>query len=319
MRRATLGEGLDRRAHGRGLQPAQDGPQGRGPCLRPAPGDPQQEDYDHYYDGLTRDAQLLYVLARHFPRRLAKLEGEDILRVAEPAARGEFNTMSGACVILALDAYAEAVGEPALQDLAAAEVRRGGRARAPHPARGHVPKVEFSPDAEKIRFRNGGASLAFYQVTQAGFDLEPPAGEVRSGLEIYREYTDKDGGRISEVELGAEAEVRLRVRTLDGRGHSDVAVVDLLPAGSSPCWTPRTARPATCASPRPSPAGSRITRTCARTGWCCSAPWAGRARVRGTASKAVNSGRYTAPPPFAHSMYDRSLQAQGLKGAMAVK
>ena len=75
-------------------------------------GDAQASDYGYFYDGLVRDAQLLYILARHFPEKLQDLGGDDILKIVNPVLENQYNTLSSAYVILAFDAYAETVGGP---------------------------------------------------------------------------------------------------------------------------------------------------------------------------------------------------------------
>lgn len=49
-------------------------------------------DHAHYYDGLAHDAQLLYLLARHFPERAAQVTPEMLDAMVQPIFRGTYNT-----------------------------------------------------------------------------------------------------------------------------------------------------------------------------------------------------------------------------------
>ncbi|HYS82024.1 MAG TPA: alpha-2-macroglobulin, partial [Anaeromyxobacteraceae bacterium] len=204
------------------------------------PGTPQQTDYGLFYDGLVYDAQLLYVLARHFPDRLARLPPEAIDALARPIAAGSFNTLSSAYAVLALDAYARAAGAGAAQvEATLAELVADGKARPLVLPGGLFPKVTFTADATKLRLQSTGALPVFWQATLAGFEVALPAAEVKSELEVFRELQDGSGKAVHEAKLGAELEVHVKVRSL-GRWLPNVAIVDLLPGGFEPVLEERT-------------------------------------------------------------------------------
>src|SRR6185436_12757849 len=62
--------------------------------------------YERYNDDLTRDAQIVYLLARHFPARYAALPASVLEQMIKPIQDNRFNTYSSAHLILALDAIA---------------------------------------------------------------------------------------------------------------------------------------------------------------------------------------------------------------------
>jgi len=197
-------------------------------------GTPQQTDYGLFYDGLVFDAQLLYVLARHFPERLARLPPDAIEALARPIASGSFNTLSSAYAVLAFDAYARAAGAGAQNvEAALAEILADGKARPlPLPA-GLFPKVPFTADAAKLRLESTGELPVFWQATLSGFEAALPTKELKDKLEVFREYQDGSGKAVQEAKLGAEVEVHLKVRALGG-WLPNVALVDLLPGGFEP-------------------------------------------------------------------------------------
>jgi uncharacterized protein YfaS (alpha-2-macroglobulin family) len=330
------------------------------------PGTPQRTDYGVFYDGLVYDAQLLHVLARHFPDRLATLPADAIEALARPIAAGSFNTLSSAYAILALDSYARAAGSAAQRvEAALAEVLASGAARPLPLPPGLFPKVAFSGEAVKLRVASTGELPVFWQATLAGFDEALPTAAVKENLEVFREYLDGRGAAVTEAKLGAEIEVHVKLRSL-GPWHANVAVVDLLPGGFEPVLESR-ARAAPEAA-RPAQRGQRLEPRAGAEGdgedgeeeepGEPGEPGAGRgagpaavgALPIGTAAstwspeyadvredrvvlygpvgpearefvyriKATNRGAFAVPPPFAESMYDRSVKARGLPGRLKV-
>ena len=111
------------------------------------------------------------------------------------------------------------------------ELLKDGKARElPLPA-GLMPRVNFTADAAKVQFGNAGDTNAFYVVNQSGFDLVPPAVEIRQGLEILREYADAAGKPVKTVKLGDELDVHLKFRGVGKKSIDSVVLVDLLPGG----------------------------------------------------------------------------------------
>ncbi|MBI3547597.1 MAG: alpha-2-macroglobulin [Elusimicrobia bacterium] len=298
-------------------------------------GESQADDYEHLYDGLVRDAQLLYVLARHFPERLKSLEPDALLRLAEPVAKGRFNTLSSAYVILALDAYVEAVGLPKASEIRVAELRRGKPpVELPLPS-GLFPRVEFSDSAETILIASKAEAPLFYGVTTAGFDLSVPKAEIKEGLEIQREYRDANGAVVDRVAMGGEVEARLKVRSVGTKRVANAAVMDLLPGGFEVILERTNRRSSTRARAEdeaeegtdgaPAPA--------APTG----AAWRpdhadireDRVVLFGSIGpevqeyvyklRATNRGRFAVPPAYAESMYDRDLRARSLASGITVE
>ncbi|MBI5511652.1 MAG: alpha-2-macroglobulin family protein [Deltaproteobacteria bacterium] len=205
-------------------------------------GAPQAASYEHFYDGLVYDAQVLYLVAKHFPEELAALPADAVAGIAK-RLRGSYNTLSSAYTILGFDAYAEAVGgATALRQLGAKvfEVLPEGKTRALALPDGAFPQLAFTQAATALRFVNEGELPVFYQVTQSGFDLTIPSQEIKERLEIYREIQDLSGAVLKELPQGEEAYVHVRVRAVGDHGLSHVAVLDLLPGGFEVVLEPQT-------------------------------------------------------------------------------
>lgn len=190
-------------------------------------------DYAHFYDGLVHDAGVLYIASRHFPERLDSLSGPAVAAVAAPITAGLYNTLSSSYAILALDAYLTALGPKA--NVAALPFTLTQLIDAkPQPLAlpsGLFPHLSFSDQAAKLVLDSSADTPAFFQVTQAGFDLDPPKEEIKDQLEVQRELQTLEGRVVKEAPLGSEVEVHLKLRSVQGGGTSHVAIVDLLPGG----------------------------------------------------------------------------------------
>lgn len=267
-------------------------------------------DYAYFYDGLVRDAQLLYILARHFPERLQKVKGDALQALVRPVSQGHFNTLSSAYTILALDAYAASIALPETASLSVSQLLPGNKEQPLVLPKGLFPKIEFAPEAEKLRFASGSDYTLFYQVTQAGFDLQPPTQEIKQRLEVQREYRDASGAVVTQAPLGGELEVRVKLRSLD-ESLPNVAIVDLLPGGFEVVMDslPRSG------SGGWSPEYTDIRED--RVVFFGSVD--ATVREFSYRIKATNKGQYQIPPVFAESMYDRSVQARGLGARMTVE
>ncbi len=312
-------------------------------------------DYQFYDDDLTHDALLLYLLARHFPARLGAIKATAIDAIVAPVQDGAYNSLSSAYTILALDAYVAATGEGAAGRFTVTEMLRDGSKRVlPLPA-GTFPQADVSTGARAVGFSSGAPVSAFYLLSQAGFDRTIPATAVSQGLEVLREYTDKDGKAVTSVTLGDELEVHLRFRALGARPVASVALVDLLPGGfevvenaggGSAIARAAAFAPAPAASEEGGEggeggdAGDQPEATAST--WTPAfgqavGPWSpeyaevreDRVNVYGQADAAVRElvytvkatavGSFAVPPASGEGMYDRSVRAWSQPGRIVVR
>lgn len=316
-------------------------------------GDPQGLDEGGYYSGAIRDAQLLYILARHFPDRLRRLGADEILTLVEPIQYGSYSTLSAACTIVALDAYARSVAIQKNGKLSVAEILAGGESKELALPAGLFPRVPLSDSAARVQFGNSGDFNAFYTLTQAGFDVALPEKPITSRLEVFREYTLPGGQPLQHLHLGDEIEVHLKVRTIGGLQQAYVAVTDLLPGGFEvvvePAQPPVSPQPevkkeekSDQESDSESDGESGQASQAAAAKWVAPigsirSTWAvesvdireDRVVLYGTVNarvkefiyriKATNVGTYVVPPTFGEAMYDRSVQARSLGSRISVE
>ena len=150
--------------------------------------------------------------------------------------------------------------------------------------------------------------------------------ELKSGMEIIREYVDAEGKPITSVKVGQELTVRLKFRTIGRDLVPNVALVDLLPGGFEPVLNPVDA-PAV----QPVKKGGFVNRLGNVGGWNVEYADVREERVvlYGTVSanvseyryriRATNVGTFVVPPAYGESLYERDVQARSLPGKIVVE
>jgi uncharacterized protein YfaS (alpha-2-macroglobulin family) len=263
--------------------------------------------YGYYYDPPTRDVTVLYLLARHFPERAKALSPRVLENVARPLEMNEFNTLSAAMTLLALDTYATA-NAGANDKLRIEEVHADGGSRTISVLQNVLQAGDWSGAATRLRFTNASPLAAWYVVDQAGYDRDVATGAIKNGLEIVRDYTDKNGNTLNRVTLGEEIDVHVKIRATGGKGEGNVAIVDLLPGGFETVAEP--SQSFRQASSSWSPAYTDVRED--------------RVVIYGTATPDVKefvyrikpdaAGTFVVPPAYGESMYDRRVQARAPGG-----
>ncbi len=269
---------------------------------------PVENEYTNYYfyDQLIRDSIYLDIVSRHFPKKAEELTGEQIRLFLKPLTKGYYNSVSSAYAILALTSYAKIATMDKAMKISLAEIGAKGEEKAIPASKGLFVKGPFSPEATKLKVHNESGHTAFYQVVEAGFDSGPATTVVRDGIEIQREY-HKAGNVSLSGTAGENLEVHLKVRSTDKRSYWNVAIVDLLPGGFE---VPSGAVPG---------GDFRATYTDVREDRVLTFGDVGPDVTTFIYTiRATNPGNYQTPPPFAESMYDRTVQARGLSARMTV-
>jgi uncharacterized protein YfaS (alpha-2-macroglobulin family) len=275
---------------------------------------PQEEvDYD---DDLGRAAQYIYLLSHEFPERLKTLTQDDLLTLAYPIIDGDYNTISSAEAILALDAYGRAMKGSFLAGNMEIDQITGNQATKLDLSAGLYPEAKFGPDADALVFKRtqSGGNLPrgiFYQISESGFDQGTVTTPISDGIEVSREYRNAAGVPVTTAKLGEELTVVVRVRSTENQYLENVAVEDLLPGGFE------------------------IVDESAHTGACTG--WGefeytdvreDRLLAFGTVTgsdtsitykiKATNRGIYAIPPVQAEAMYHLKVRARGVSGTLTV-
>ncbi len=191
-----------------------------------------EPEEDVYYDTLAHDAQLLYLLARHFPERATGVTQVQLDKLLEPVFGGSYNTFTSAFTILALETYGKVAGakDAEKNGLAVSETLVSGKQALSLPD-SLLPVTSYSAEATALQFSANGPFGAYWLVEQRGFDRKVPDKAIAQKVEVFREYTDAAGKPIDKVAIGDEIQVHVRVRSLTKASIYNLAVVDLLPGG----------------------------------------------------------------------------------------
>ena len=193
------------------------------------PGEASRPDSD--FDTLLgRDAQYLYLVARHFKEHLARLDGDKVRKLVQPVFDNRFNTLSAAYIVLGLGEMHRTL----LEDDVPAPVGiiahgQGGPVEV-DVTRGEFTRALLPVGVDRVTVNGASAGGVYYTLSQSGFDAEAHDGAHAEGIEVDRVYLDAGGEPVDRVRVGDELTVRLRLRSQRGRVHN-VAVTDLLPGG----------------------------------------------------------------------------------------
>jgi uncharacterized protein YfaS (alpha-2-macroglobulin family) len=275
---------------------------------------PQQEiDYD---DDLGRAAQYIYLVARHFPERLKSLTSDDFMSLAYPIINYDFNTVSSAEAILALDTYGRAVKQSFLAGTLEIDAVKGTETKKLDLTSGLYPEASFDRGTEAVDFKKSGTDGSalrgvFYQISESGFDETTITTPISDGLEVSREYDDNAGKPVTSVKLGDEINVVVRARSTDGQELDNVAIEDLLPGGFE--IVEESVHSGACTDwGEISYADVREDRLLA-FGSVGGDDTLIRYRI-----KATNCGTYAVPPVQAEAMYHQKIRARGVSGTLTV-
>ena len=294
----------------------------------------QKAIYGHYYDDVVRNAQTLYLVARHFPDKVKTLNVTALNNIMLPISAGRYNTLSSSYALLGFDAYANVVGNQTIAKMTITAVDKQGKATALNLPANIVPTVDFAANTSRLKLAGPSGLPLFYAVSEAGFDVKPPTTALAQGIEIIREYTDDKGVVLKTVTMGDEINVRVKVRstnTKNGPKNSgnidDVAIVDLLPGGFEVVLNDA---PQQSDSNNDGEGEMAAASPIVMTGWAAQNIDVREDRVifygavNNTISefsykiKATNSGTFAVPPAYAESMYNRLLQARSLPASISV-
>ena len=271
-------------------------------------GQASKHSWTDYDSQLAHDGQYLYLLARHFPDNLKKLDGDNILKLVEPIFEGRYNTLSASWSVLAMSAYSkQLLPKGSAEQVSIDEVDKEGKKKNLQVINKPYPYADFSSEAEKIVF--SAMARSFYMMRQSGFDTELPNKEIREGLEIIREYQTDDGKAINSLSQGEEITVVLRIRSLENRQISNVAVVDLLPGGFEVLRDSVKRRYNSWSADYKDIREDRIVF------YGSFGPQMTELKYK---VKLTSAGSFVVPPAYAGAMYDRSIKARSRSGRFEV-
>ena len=194
--------------------------------------------WNYYYDPLVHNASLVTLLARHFPARIKDLPKDYWERMARIVRDGYYQSHSAAMVMLAVDGYASAAAHSAAGKVSLSAIDPKGVAKALEiPKEFTLATFALAPSTARLKLGNQGELPLFYSWAESGYEKALPKEAKAQGMEIIHEFLDAAGKPVSDVVLGEEVTVRVRVRALERATIAQVALVDVLPGGLEPVLT----------------------------------------------------------------------------------
>ncbi|MCX6875731.1 MAG: MG2 domain-containing protein [Verrucomicrobia bacterium] len=274
----------------------------------------KDEPWSYYRTPAMEEIGIFYIQCRHFPERARKFGIDALEPIMKPLREQSFNTLSCSYMTLALKAYSDLARSTGVE----VSIRGIVAGNEPPqllagPGQG-ILRTPFGPTTTALRFerqqKGSGDIGAFFQVVEQGYDSGKPTGPERSGLEVSREITPvrKD----QALRVGDPVEVVLRVRNVSGRNLTNLAVVDLLPAGFEVLADDLKSGANTVAGTEF--AELREDRTLFFLGLAANAEWSVQYRM-----KALCAGTFAVPAALAEDMYERGFHGVSTPGRIPIE
>lgn len=275
-----------------------------------------------YYDSTGHDAQMIYLVAKHFPGRVASIPASALEDIGTAINDRRVVSLSAAQILLALDVYAKTAGSSL--KLGLSEVNREGRETALNASAGAIARAPVGESAAQVRFSKNGPTAAYYSLSEGGFDRNAPPAALSNGVEVFKEYLDAKGNVATRFQVGEEFQVRLRMRSGSRERLRQMAVVDVLPGGVEPVIEIRPSAENVDPAMRPGGYASLPIGVPGASNWTPQHVNVREDRVIlfGDLSKnvatfvyrvrATNAGIFQGPAVYVEGMYEPKINAQGM-------
>jgi len=221
-----------------------------------------------------------------------------LLGLTEKIFKGEYNTISSAYSILALSAYSKLVLKNEVNEIVFSSIHKDGSKSILKSELKPFLTADYALDTQEVKVE-GEKPLYFLNV-QSGFDLDLPIRTMKEGVEIYRDFLDDKGNKVTSYEQGAEITVRLKIRVLGDKELTNIAVIDLLPGGFEVI---RNSIPSTARDGDADYINVREDRV------IFYGTFDSTVSELSYKVKLTSAGDFVIPPAYAESMYDRSIRA----------
>jgi uncharacterized repeat protein (TIGR01451 family) len=269
----------------------------------------------------------LYVVSKHFPQRLKSVPTAAWTQLAAQLKEGWYNSLSSASMLMAIDAYFQAVNQNAAGKVAVNAIEQNGKATAlAVGALNPLSRMAVPVGTTALKLSNGADFPLYYSWAEQGFERNVPATAMAQGMEIIHEVLDASGKVVTQATLGQELQVRVRVRSMGKAAVNQVAVVDVLPGGLEPVL--QSLGDESAAAQNNQPAWQR--RIGATGNWRVDYADVREDRVVFYGSvdttltemiykvRATNVGEFITPAAYGEAMYDRRVFARSAGGKFTV-
>jgi alpha-2-macroglobulin len=262
-------------------------------------------DYENYYDPTVRDALLINVVAKHYPKHLLELfQNDSIKALLKPIMSQHYNTVNSAQLILALASISANATKVDFPGSVQVKELLSNSEHLLTLSKGILARAKVDENAKKVLVIGPGPTPLFYSLTQKGFDSPLPTKEMKKSIEVVRTLEDKEGKNITQVKMGDELTMVLRLRGLEAKHIPYIVLVELFPAGFE--------------LQRESVSGSAEFIDKREDRLVVYTSVSGEVSEYRYKLKATHKGKYILPPTFGESMYDKDIQYRGVSGKIEV-
>jgi len=182
---------------------------------------------DYLFPGAENFERQALVL-KSFPEKAESIiNSSDFLKVINLVNKQHMSTYSTSYLLMTLDS----ILKNTTQSSALEKINIEGLDKNNKPiAIDKTKKIDINREINKIKFVNGSGKPIIASYIKAGYS---PSDEIKQdyrGIEISRVIEDESGKEINSIDVGKEAVVKIRLRTLD-KAMTSLLINDLLPAG----------------------------------------------------------------------------------------
>jgi uncharacterized protein YfaS (alpha-2-macroglobulin family) len=187
-------------------------------------------DYGIYYGLSQRDAQLLFLLSKHFPVRAKDIDNEVLKKIFSRISN--LNTLNNAFYLLAIDAYKQFFKNVDISKFITVSEKIGNKWKSISKDKldYNGGEVKYSANATEVKIVSKSDLPLFYTFNLMGFNKEV-VKSVSDGLEIFKEIKNEKGDVITEVKQGEVITVDVTFRASGRDLLGDLVLVDLFPGG----------------------------------------------------------------------------------------
>ncbi len=266
-------------------------------------------DSYRYHNSLQYASLYVTIVADYFPEKIQLLKKEMLADLFQFMTYAHYNSYSVSSALRALKALEDTAAQTGVT---VSELQGTGKNQVTVPinlSNGLQGKGTFSEKADEILFEKQSDLPVYYMVLNGGYALENPVKKVNNSIEVFREYLNTDGSKITDLKKGDEVLVRISYRTTGTNPLYNIAIIDMQPA----CLE------ADIQSVRSSSGIRQMDYVDVRED---------RIVLYGNFSKdlqtfeykarVINSGSFTVPPSYAESMYNPEIYSVAPSPALTV-
>lgn len=172
------------------------------------------------------NALTMILIAQHFSEDWGKKMDNLLPALRKALDSHSYTTLSSSYMIWALHSYAGSKTKM-LPDIQVKADNQPVSLQKGKLWQGNVLPTDF----KALHVTHTGQYPLYYQLSEAGYSYQVPADAVEKGLGISRILIDKHGKKAVKAAIGDILTIQINVRNLSNHPLTNVAIVDLLPAG----------------------------------------------------------------------------------------